>query len=611
MLLSDIDTWNVGALQSIAHELGGELKTIEGVASDLELISRLPGWDSPAADAARGKITESTGKVLDDAAVIGAVQQLASETAAAVAKLHTELEAIRAEVATQGGMLTLSDNGDVTINAPPDMRDELRPIADNIESRAQALIHQAEDIDADCAEVFGHVEDGDITAKGATDVLSAQEMGRDQSGLSAPYPPEGEGVMPEDVTAWWNALSEEEQRKVVAEHPDWIGDRDGVPTPVRSEVNKAQLDRELADAQRAVDELPTLQEYLGAGGAGPGSASKRSEYDRMVAAANDRLNEARALKAAMSLDRNADAPYDPNKYLMLLEYPEGRETRAAVAVGNPDTAEHVSVTTPGVDTRATSMPDMVSEATALNAETRAQLDLAKIYGEDVSTIAWLGYEPPGKSDISVLEAGFESRANEAAPDLADFYRGINATNENGSDVHLSAFGHSYGSLTTAQALNELGQTGVVDDAAFYGSPGLGHTEDMVTKIGVHGVPYELARPIGDEVDMNLANGHAYVMTAPGDWISGDPKVGPFELPSAGDFGQFGPNPTTLPLEQLSSDASVSPTDNRPRTGAETHADYPRSDDNGRLRTTGYNLAIIAGGLADVPLNDQGDERLVR
>ena len=73
------------------------------------------------------------------------------------------------------------------------MRDELRPIADNIESRAQALIHQAEDIDADCAEVFGHVEHGDITANGATDFASAQEMGRDQSGLSAPYPPVGEG----------------------------------------------------------------------------------------------------------------------------------------------------------------------------------------------------------------------------------------------------------------------------------------------------------------------------------------------------------------------------------------------------------------------------------
>ena len=102
MLLSDIDTWNVGALQSIALELSGELTTIEGVASDLELISRLPGWDSPAADAARGKIAESTGKVLDDAAVIGAVHQLASETATAVAKLHTELASIRADVVGAG-----------------------------------------------------------------------------------------------------------------------------------------------------------------------------------------------------------------------------------------------------------------------------------------------------------------------------------------------------------------------------------------------------------------------------------------------------------------------------------------------------------------------------
>ncbi|BCI55750.1 hypothetical protein NIIDNTM18_50280 [Mycolicibacterium litorale] len=59
MLLSDIDSWNVGALHSIAFELGDELETVEGVASDLELISRLPGWESPAAAAARGKIHET------------------------------------------------------------------------------------------------------------------------------------------------------------------------------------------------------------------------------------------------------------------------------------------------------------------------------------------------------------------------------------------------------------------------------------------------------------------------------------------------------------------------------------------------------------------------
>ncbi|BBZ09344.1 hypothetical protein MDOR_35130 [Mycolicibacterium doricum] len=42
------------------------------------------------------------------------------------------------------------------------------------------------------------------------------------------------------------------------------------------------------------------------------------------------------------LRRSPAKGYDPNRYLMLLEFPDGREPRAAVAVGNPDTAEHVS-----------------------------------------------------------------------------------------------------------------------------------------------------------------------------------------------------------------------------------------------------------------------------
>ncbi|MGE2716017.1 alpha/beta hydrolase [Mycolicibacterium litorale] len=610
MLLSDIDSWNVGALHSIAFELGDELKTVEGVASDLEVISRLPGWESPAADAARGKIHETKGKVLDDAAVIGAVAQLAEETGAAVTKLQSELASVRADVAAQGGFLSLADNGDVTVTGPPEVQQELQAVAEDIESRAKALIHQAEDVDADCAEVFGHLQAGDITARGATDFATAQEVGRDQSGLSAPYPPEGDGATPGDVNAWWNALSEDEQRKVIAEHPEWIGNRDGVPVWARSDVNKATLDRELADAQRDVDAIPTLQQYLKDKGVAldRGAYGHVQDYNQMVAERRARLEGLQAMKNAVS----TGGKDDPNKYLMLLEFPDGREPRAAIAVGNPDEAKHVSVTTPGVGTTPTSLPDMVGEASALRSEIQNQLGLAGRGGEPVSTIAWLGYEPPANDDISVFEAGFDRRANEAAPDLADFYRGVNATNVHGSEVNLSAFGHSYGSLTTAQALHELGETGVVDNAAFYGSPGLGFTDQTTTEW--HGnVPYEAAVPIRDEADLFLPDGNAYVMSAPGDPVSGDPRWNGIPLPALGDFGALGPNPLTLPLEQLSSDAAVTP-DGASRDGAASHADYPRSvpqpDGTQLLRTPAYNLAIIAGGLADVPLPN-GDERLVR
>jgi hypothetical protein len=47
LLLSDIESWNVGALPSIAAAFGGELSVIavgdRGVASDLELVSPAAG----------------------------------------------------------------------------------------------------------------------------------------------------------------------------------------------------------------------------------------------------------------------------------------------------------------------------------------------------------------------------------------------------------------------------------------------------------------------------------------------------------------------------------------------------------------------------------------
>ena len=174
-------------------------------------------------------------------------------------------------------------------------------------------------------------------------------------------------------------------------------------------------------------------------------------------------------------------------------------------------------------------------------------------------------------------------------DLAQFYRGINATNVNGSDVHLSAFGHSYGSTTTAQALNELGASDVVDDAAFYGSPGLGYANESIL-----GMPALIV----DEAQLHVSDGHAYVMSADGDAVSEEVRTGGVTLPfSIADLGGHGPNPTSLPLERLSTDAS-SPDFGGPREAATGHSEYPRLGTNGQLRTPGYNLAIVASGLAE-------------
>ena len=373
MLLSDIDTWNVGALQSIAHELGGELATIEGVASDLEVISRLPGWDSPAADAARGRIAETTGKVLDDAAVIGAVQQLASETVAAVAKLHTELDAIRADIAAQGGYLTLSDNGDVTINAPPDMRDELRPIADNIESRAHALIHQASRHRRrlrrglrPCGEGRHHRQrrngcrhrpgDGPrpVGPVGAVSTRGPEQPHPATSRLGGRRCPRRSRKPSRQSTPIGSATATGFPCRIAAMSTRW---RWTANSPTCSDNSMSSA------AARTSSATPNWMRRQPPPSTPSGSGALQT-----------RLDNAKAMKEALSMNGDPSKGYDPDRYLMLLEFPEGRDPRAAIAHGNPDTAEHVSVTMPGMDTHPTSLPGMVEEAGALRAEAQDQLD---------------------------------------------------------------------------------------------------------------------------------------------------------------------------------------------------------------------------------------------
>jgi hypothetical protein len=80
----------------------------------------------------------------------------------------------------------------------------------------------------------------------------------------------------------------------------------------------------------------------------------------------------------------------PDRKLMLFDPDSGQRVHAAIAVGDPDTAEHVSVTTPGLNTTvAASMGAMVSEATSLRREALRQLSRAGGRAEQqVAAIAW-------------------------------------------------------------------------------------------------------------------------------------------------------------------------------------------------------------------------------
>ncbi|BBU21647.1 hypothetical protein MYXE_14360 [Mycobacterium xenopi] len=356
-----------------------------------------------------------------------------------------------------------------------------------------------------------------------------------------------------------------------------IGPQGLTPTQRESDANQARLRDERAKLQHHIDELQGRYDRLAAHG---GNSAELQGLKDQLDAAHNRMAEFDSIDRALT--------EAPETYLTQLDIPAdpGQKVRAAVAVENPDTATDIAITVPGIgSTTKDSLPDMVNEARNLQRTAQDELKRLGLPGS-VSTIAFMGYDPPANPINTTSPRDFwrminDGQARAGAANLASYLQQVRANNAN---AHISLFGHSYGSLTSSLALQQLNAQGLhpVNDAVFYGSPGL-----------------ELTNP----GQLGLANGHAYVMRSIGHDLI--PEVGPL-APLHG----WGVDPYSGIMPELSAAAGTSP-DGVARAGVLSHADYPRAviGPGGEpvLRMSGYNLAVIAAGIADLP---EGGKQLV-
>ena len=255
---------------------------------------------------------------------------------------------------------------------------------------------------------------------------------------------------------------------------------------------------------------------------------------------------------ACGVDAVAAASAGADRRLVLLDVERDRP-QAAVAAGDVDAADHVAVLAPGFgNTVGDDLPGVVDTADALRDRSAAMLDGAA----SVATVAWLGYDVPG----GVLGVTTSDAARRGGADLARFYDGIDASRA--ADPHLTALGHSYGSLTTGYALQ---QAQGVDDAVLFGSPGIG-TDDVG--------------------DLRVPAGHAGVVEAPWDPVA--------------DLGWFGDDPNRLDgVTGLSARAATLP-DGTASAGSVLHSQYLTPG-----TTSEYNVAATVAGLPDQRILDAG------
>ncbi|MDY6809754.1 MAG: alpha/beta hydrolase [Actinomycetota bacterium] len=507
MDLTTIDNWNTGALDTMAHTLGARVNTVGEVEGALRTAAQLPGWFSDGGDSARSIYTLTADDLRDEAAVLGAAQRLATDTSATVKHLQARLAVLRTDAAAAS--MTIHPDGSV-VAAPKDGTEEEQAARESkrltLEVSAKALIAQAADVDADAQRVF---------------------------------------------------------TQILTDHPEWIGNVDGIPMPVRHQANVSLLAVEQRRLEDRRDQLKRqIDDHLFDGWF-TNEDAELEQVERKIA-------DAAKLREIIEADPwSLDNP--DGKMLVLMDMHSGEQGKAAIAIGNPDDADHVSVATPGVDTTVRgSFDSMMGESESLRRETVEQLARAGRSDETVSTISWLGFEPP-VSDGSRppgwywAESARQDRASDGADDLADFYRGLAATSTK-DDPHIVALGHSYGSVTQGLALQEPGGH-PVDDAVFYGSPGF---------------------EADDEPELGLEQGHGHVMQGDDDWIR--------HIQSKGPVGTNGPAPNETDLVQLDVDARTTP-DGVDREGAYEHPDYPRGGTNGELRVSGYLMARIIAGLS--------------
>ncbi|WP_433575367.1 alpha/beta hydrolase [Nocardia brasiliensis] len=560
MLLPDIRWWNVLALEMLETSLSRRITTVQDVSGQLADIGTLPGWQGDAAVAARRRFTVTTDQLIDEAATLGAVRELTKQTREAVTHLKETLAAIE-QTATANG-LEIWDAGHVTIADLPGAPDpaKVESLRLELQDAVQAVMKQADDIDADAAAVLNKAADGKIDNRGATDVAAASAAGAAQGGLTAPAPPEN--GTPQQNREYWHAMDERQRREVIDQHPEWIGNRDGIPSMARHEANVNRIDDERVRLTRDRDALKDQLKDAPDGARYPNAPDPYAAEKTKLAEVEAKLTDLDSIEKILREHPLDPANPDKGARLLLLDLQSGEKGMAAVAVGDPDNADHVSVTVPGVSTTVQSLDGMTREAEAVQREAEKQLRLAGRPDERVASIAWLGYEPP--PDLG-LEAARSARAEDGAPELAQFFEGLDVAS-NRPDPHLTALGHSYGSYTTALALQDHGRTQPIDDAVFYGSPGIN---------------------ANDEPDLGLAQGHGYVMRAPDDPIS-----------LVDGFGRFGPDPVTTKLEQLSVGEATT-TDHVRREDSNGHSEYPRPSGNGELRTAGYNMAVVIAGLPEL------------
>jgi hypothetical protein len=328
------------------------------------------------------------------------------------------------------------------------------------------------------------------------------------------------GTSAEDVNKWWTSLTPEERQRLLAEHPEEIGNLNGVPVLARSDANIAVMTQDLSRVRDV------------AGRYGVSVDDVVRDPGKYGLSATDITRYQNADQTKQGLDHDAGDPLRPNPVYLFAYDPLafGGKGRAAIAIGNPDLAKNTAVIVPGTSSSVKGGWLHENHNDALNLFAQANAADPK---SPTAVIAWMGYDAPNDfSDVQRISTPELARTGGQA--LAQDVNGLWATHL-GAGQHVAVLGHSYGSTTVADAF-VLGHMHA-NDAVLIGCPGTDLAPNAASFHLDGGHVYvgdASTDPVGMLGELNGVSKHFFGDDIPGQLFGRDPGLG--TDPAADGFG---------------------------------------------------------------------------
>lgn len=310
-----------------------------------------------------------------------------------------------------------------------------------------------------------------------------------------------------ESAAWWSSLTDSEKENMVREHPELIGNRDGVPMEWRDKANRARLPQEIAEMKSNVAKAKSrMDEAESTGGKNHlGYLNAVNDYNRY----KKKIGDLEGLQKILEKN-DSDVASNPSKTrqsLIYLDTKSSSRVQAGVALGYVDRAKSVQMVVPGMNnTVGDNMDGLINDAQKVRnttfEESRNHSSSAGIHDKgDIATVAWM-YRTPQNAEVVTTDL-----AEKAAPKMDGFMEGVQTSRQTMGvpKAEIDVGAHSYGSTMAGIAVGKV-REGTVHNIALYGSPGSG---------------------VQDVREYNI-DGHAYVSGVnTNDYVQGIGPDGPF------------------------------------------------------------------------------------